>query len=99
MASGPDRDLDDRVTSVPEEVVGLGDAGQRESMGNERSRIDPPFGDEPEDLVTVASVHSASLEYEVLAIHVRQRKDLRLFIHCDYSDNGVRPGTFPGHPE
>ena len=36
------------------------------------------------------------LEDEVLAIHIRKRKHLRLVIHRNDGDDGIRTGTLPG---
>ena len=68
-------------------------------MGDERGGIYLALCYQIQNLLTVAAIHSARLEDEVLAIHIRQREQLRLVVHGNDGDDGIRTGTFPGQLE
>ena len=68
-------------------------------MGDERGGIYLSLCYQIQNLLTVAAIYSARLEDEVLAIHIRQREQLRLVVHGNDGDDGIRAGTFPGQLE
>nr|DAL56230.1 MAG TPA_asm: hypothetical protein [Caudoviricetes sp.] len=68
-------------------------------MRDERRGVDPPLGDQLQDLAAVASIHPAGLEREVLAVHVGQRQLLRPVVQRHDRHHGVRAGALPGQTE
>ena len=68
-------------------------------MRDERRGVNPSFGNEAEDFGTVASVHPARLEGEVLAVHIGQRKHLRTVVERHDGDRGIGAGTLPRQAE
>ena len=83
--------LDDAIQLILEYSVGLVDVAECEVMGYEWRGVYPALFNQRQYLLAVASVHTAGLEGEVLSVHIRKRKNLRLVIESHYRDNGVRP--------
>ena len=84
-----------RMGSVTERQSGA----ERETMGDEGRGIDTALSYETKYLGAVAAVHPTCLEYQVLAVHVGQWKDLGTGIHGDNGHYGIGTGTLPGHAE
>ena len=73
-ASGLDGHLDDALPPGLEELVGRVDVLERVGVGDEGSGVQLPGGDQVQGLGTVAAIHPAGLEGEILAVHVGQRE-------------------------
>src|SRR5699024_9796455 len=70
---------------------------QPAAVSDEKFCIQLPTGGQIHHFLTEASVHAACLKDQVLSIHIRQWKDLRLFVHSHDDDNGAGPCNLPGH--
>ena len=68
-------------------------------MGDERCGVYPTLFYEAEDLLTIATIHATGLEGEVLAVHIGQRKNLRLVVKSHYGNDGIRTGSLPCEAE
>ena len=68
-------------------------------MGDERCGVYPTLFNQAKDFPAIATVHATSLEDEVLAIHVWQRKHLWLVVEGHHGDNGIGSGTLPREAE
>ena len=89
---GMDGNLDDSLLPVLKHSVSLLDILQTIPVSNQRRRVDQPLFNQRENLGTVAAVHTAGLEGQVLAVHVRERQYLRTVIESDYGDYCIRAG-------
>lgn len=87
------------VLVVLEQAVCFVDTAQRETVRDERRRIDKALPDKVEDLGTVTTVYTASLEGKVLAVHVGQRQQLRTVIKRDHRNDGIGTRTLPRKAE
>ena len=68
-------------------------------MCNERRSVNLSLRYQPENFGTVATVYSACLEGEVLAVHVGQGKYLRTVIQSHNGHNGIRTSALPSQLE
>ena len=91
--------FDHSVQAVLEDAVGFPDTVEREAVGDERRGVYPSFGYQAENFRTVASVHSAGLEGQVLAIHVGQGQHLRPVVQGHDGDHRIGAGALPGQAE
>ena len=64
-------------------------------MGDQRRGIQLSLLDQPQDLGTVAAVHPARFEDQVLSVHLRQGQHLRLVVQRHHRHNGIGPGATP----
>ena len=70
----------DSIPLLLKEFVGFSYPCKRITVRNERGGIYLAFLNELKNLFSVTAVHTACLEGEVLAVHVRERKYLRTVI-------------------
>ena len=68
-------------------------------MGDEGSGVQLPGGDQVQGLGTVAAIHPAGLEGEILAVHVGQREQLRPVVKGHHRHHRIGPGALPGQTE
>ena len=74
-------------------IICFQDLIQPAAVSDEKSCIQLPAGGQIHHFLAEASVHAACLKDQVLSIHIRQWKDLRLFVHSHDDDNGTgQPG-------
>ena len=99
LVSCPDRNLDHAVQPVLEDAVGFFDILQCVCVRDQRRGIDPAFLDQLQRLCTVAAVHAAGLEDQVLAVHVGQGERLRAVVEGDNRDDRIWARAFPRHVE
>ena len=68
-------------------------------MRDEWSGVNLSRFNQAKDFLAIASIHATGLEGEILAIHVWQRKNLRLVIKGYNGNYGIRTGTLPRQAE
>ena len=71
------------VAALLKQIVRRFNLIQRENMRDERCGIQLTVFNQPQDFCGVAAIHAAGLEREVLAVHIGQRKRLRLVVQCN----------------
>ena len=64
-------------------------------MRDERSGVNLSRFNKAKNFLAIASIHATRFEREVLAIHIGQRKHLRLFVEGYHRYDGIRTGTLP----
>ena len=57
--------------------------------------IELALGNELQRFLAVATVNAASLEGQILAVHIRQRQSLRLVVKRHHSDDRIRTSALP----
>ena len=87
------------VFFVFEDAVGFLDAAEGEAVGDEWGGVDFALLDEAKHFLAVAAVNAASLEGEVLAIHVGQGEHLWLVVEGYDGDDGVGACALPSQAE
>ena len=91
--------FDDSIPLLLKEFVGFRYPFKRITVRDERSGIYLAFLNELKNLFAVTAVHTACLEGEVLAVHLRQRQHLWLIIESHNSYDGIWTSTLPGQLE
>ena len=64
-------------------------------MRDERSGVNLSLFNQAKNFLAIASIYTTGLESEILAIHVGQRKNLRLVVEGYHGNDGIRTGTVP----
>ena len=83
------------VFFVFEDAVGFLNVAEGEAVGDEWGGVDFALLDEAKHFLAVATVNAASLEGEVLAIHVGQGEHLWLVVEGYDGDDGVGACALP----
>ena len=91
--------LNHPIQLVLEDVVGLLNLTQRETMRDERSSVNLSLLNQAKNFLAIASVDAACLEGEILAIHIGQRQKLWLVVKGHYGHDGIGSGTLPRKAE
>ena len=81
--------LDHAVPPVFEQRIGLLDAAEGVGVGDEGQGVQLALCDEAQGLSAVAAVHTAGLEGQIFAVHIRQREGLRLVVERHHRHDGV----------
>ncbi len=68
-------------------------------MRDERSGVNLSCFNKAKHLLAIASIHATRFEREVLAIHIGQRKHLRLVVEGYHGNDGIRTSTLPRQTE
>lgn len=87
--------LNRTIFPILKDSVSLFNILQTIPVGDKRCSVNQSLLDQREYLRTVAFIHTASLESEVLTVHIWKRKHLRTVIKCDYCDDCIRAGRLP----
>ena len=83
--------LDDSIQLILEYSIGLVDIAECKVVGYEWRGVYLALFNQRQYILAITAVNAAGLEGEVLAVHVRKRKNLRFVVESYYRDNGVGP--------
>ena len=89
------RHLNHAVQFILEQVVCLGDVGEFVTVRNQWRSVNLARLDEAQNLCTIAAVHAARFEGQVLAVHLGQRQHLRLIVERHNRHNRIRASALP----
>ena len=64
-------------------------------MRDERSGVNLSRFNKAKNFLAIASIYATGFESEILAIHIGQRKHLRLVVKGHHRYDGIRTGTLP----
>ena len=91
--------LNHSVQFVLEQVVSLGDVGKFVAVRNQWCGVNLARLDETQNLRTIAAVHAARFEGQILAVHIGQGQHLWLIVQRYNRHNRIRASALPRQAE